>query len=88
MSAQTKKVPLRRCAGCREMKDKKELIRVIRTAEGEILLDKTGRANGRGVYLCHSISCFDKAVKSREMSRSLKVQIPEEVYEQLREEIQ
>ena len=60
-----KKIPLRQCIGCGEMKSKKEMIRVIKTAEGEILLDATGRKNGRGAYLCPSMECFKKAVKGR-----------------------
>ena len=60
-----KKIPLRQCIGCGEMKSKKEMVRVIKTAEGEILLDATGRKNGRGAYLCPSMECFKKAVKGR-----------------------
>lgn len=65
-----KKIPLRQCIGCGEMKSKKEMIRVIKTAEGEILLDATGRKNGRGAYLCPSMECFKKAVKGRGLERS------------------
>ena len=67
-----KKIPLRQCIGCGEMKSKKEMIRVIKTAEGEILLDATGRKNGRGAYLCPSMECFKKAVKGRGLERSFK----------------
>lgn len=66
-----KKIPMRRCTGCGEMKSKKEMIRVIRTAEGEILLDATGKKNGRGAYLCFSAECLEKAVKSRGLERSI-----------------
>ena len=76
-----KKIPLRQCIGCGEMKSKKEMIRVIKTAEGEILLDATGRKNGRGAYLCPSMECFKKAVKGRGLERSFKMAIPKEVYE-------
>ena len=76
-----KKIPLRQCIGCGEMKSKKEMIRVIKTAEGEILLDATGRKNGRGAYLCPSMECFKKAVKGRGLERSFKMAIPREVYE-------
>ena len=79
-----KKIPMRRCTGCGEMKSKKEMIRVIRTAEGEILLDATGKKNGRGAYLCFSAECLEKAVKSRGLERSLKVPVPQEVYENLK----
>ena len=83
-----KKIPLRQCIGCGEMKSKKEMIRVIKTAEGEILLDATGRKNGRGAYLCPSMECFKKAVKGRGLERSFKMAIPREVYETLEEEME
>ena len=78
---------MRQCTGCREMKSKKEMMRVIRTPEDELVLDTTGRKNGRGAYLCFSKECFEKAVKNKGLERSLKCQIPREVYEQLREEM-
>lgn len=78
-----KKIPMRRCVGCGEVKSKKELIRVIRTPEGEIRLDLTGRANGRGAYLCNNPDCLKKAQKRRSLSRSLGCEIPQEVYEGL-----
>ncbi len=80
------KIPMRQCTGCREMKSKKEMIRVLKTAENEIVLDTTGRKNGRGAYLCFSRECLEKAVKSRGLERSLKSPIPEEVYENLKKE--
>ena len=83
-----KKLPLRQCIGCGEMKSKKEMIRVIKTAEGEILLDATGRKNGRGAYLCPSMECFKKAVKGRGLERSFKMAIPREVYETLEKEME
>lgn len=83
-----KKIPLRQCIGCGEMKSKKEMIRVIKTAEGEILLDATGRKNGRGAYLCPSMECFKKAVKGRGLDRSFKMAIPREVYETLEKEME
>jgi predicted RNA-binding protein YlxR (DUF448 family) len=70
------------------MKNKKEMIRVIKTAEEEILLDATGKKNGRGAYLCRSMECFEKAVKSKGLERSLKIKIPKEVYESLKEELE
>lgn len=81
-----KKIPQRRCVGCGEMKAKKELIRVVADAEGHIHLDKTGKAPGRGAYLCDSPDCLSKAYESRGLERSLKRAIPAEVYESLREE--
>ena len=83
-----KKIPLRQCIGCGEMKSKKEMSRVIKTAEGEILLDATGRKNGRGAYLCPSMECFKKAVKGRGLERSFKMAIPREVYETLEKEME
>ena len=83
-----RKVPMRKCVGCGEMKSKKELIRVLRTPEGEILLDATGRKNGRGAYLCASRDCLAKAEKNRGLQRSLGGAVPEEVYERLRKEME
>ena len=83
-----KKIPLRQCIGCGEMKSKKEMIRVIKTAEDQILLDATGRKNGRGAYLCPSMECFKKAVKVRGLERSFKMAIPREVYETLEKEME
>ena len=83
-----KKIPLRQCIGCGEMKSKKEMIRVIKTAEDQILLDATGRKNGRGAYLCASMECFKKAVKGRGLERSFKMAIPREVYETLEKEME
>ena len=83
-----KKIPLRQCLGCGEMKSKKEMIRVIKTAEDQILLDATGRKNGRGAYLCPSMECFKKAVKGRGLERSFKMAIPREVYETLEKEME
>lgn len=82
-----KKIPMRKCVGCQEMKEKKELIRVVKPAEGEIVLDDTGRKNGRGAYLCRSTSCFAKARKTKAIERSLGVGVSEEVYEELEKEM-
>lgn len=82
-----KKIPLRKCTGCGEMKPKKELIRVLKTTESEIVLDKTGRKNGRGAYLCNSIECLKKAGKSKGLERSLQIKIPDEIYEALEKEL-
>ena len=83
----TKKVPMRQCTGCREMKSKKDMIRVIKTAENEICIDATGRKNGRGAYICPTMECLKKAMKSRGLERSLKTSIPDTVYQQLEEEM-
>lgn len=82
-----KKVPMRMCVACREMKPKKELIRVVRTPEGEIVADLTGRKNGRGAYLCRSEACFNKAVKIRALERALEQPLSEETVEHLRQVI-
>ena len=83
-----KKVPLRQCIGCGEMKSKREMIRVIKTPEDEILLDATGRKNGRGAYLCPAMECLKKAVKSKGLERSFKMAIPPEVYQALEKEME
>ena len=82
-----KKIPLRKCTGCGEMKPKKELIRVLKTGEDEVVLDLTGRKNGRGAYLCNSVFCFQKAKKTKGLERSLQMKIPEELYEVLEKEL-
>ena len=82
------KVPMRQCTGCREMKNKKEMTRALKTGEGEILLDTTGRKNGRGAYLCYSLECLEKARKNKGLERSLKTEIPQEVYERLEKEFE
>ena len=93
-----KKVPLRKCTGCGEMKEKRELIRVVKAPEkkdengnvisgGEISLDLTGRKSGRGAYVCKNADCFEKARKARRFERSLSCKIPDEVYEQMQSEL-
>lgn len=83
-----KKIPLRQCIGCKEMKSKKEMIRILRTAEGNILIDATGRKNGRGAYLCSSKECLKKAIKTKGLDRSFKMEIPQNVYEELEKEME
>ena len=83
-----KKVPMRMCVACREMKPKKELIRVVRTPEGEISLDFKGKIPGRGAYVCPSEICLERAVKTRAIERALETQIPPELYDRLREEME
>lgn len=82
-----RKMPVRQCVGCQEMKSKKEMLRVLKTAEGKIILDATGRKNGRGAYLCFSKECLKKARKNRGLERSLKISIPSEVYDGLEKEL-
>lgn len=82
-----KKVPIRQCTGCREMRSKRDMIRVIKTAENEICIDATGRKNGRGAYICPNMDCLKQAMKNRGLERSLKTAIPETVYQQLEEEM-
>lgn len=82
-----KRIPLRKCTGCGEMKPKKELIRIIRTPEEDVVVDKTGKKNGRGAYLCNSMECFLKAKKTKALERSLQSVIPETVYAHLEEEM-
>lgn len=81
-----KKIPLRQCVGCGEMKAKKEMMRVLKTAENEICLDTTGKKNGRGAYVCRSSECLRKARKNRGLERSFKMSIPGEVYDSLERE--
>ncbi|MCH5269330.1 MAG: YlxR family protein [Lachnospiraceae bacterium] len=82
----SKKVPFRQCVGCGEMKSKKEMLRVLKTPEGPIVLDVTGKKNGRGAYLCKSEDCMKKARKNKGLERSLKISIPDTVYEELEKE--
>lgn len=84
---QQKKIPMRQCAGCREMKPKRELIRIVRSPEGEISLDSRGKKPGRGVYICPSAQCLAKARKAKSVEHSLDVSIPPEIYDALAERI-
>lgn len=83
-----KKISMRQCIGCGEMKSKKELLRILRTAEDEIIFDVTGRKNGRGAYLCFSEECLQKAIRTKGLERSFQRKIPPEVYERLKEEFE
>ena len=82
-----RKNPMRKCVGCNEMKDKRELVRVVRTADGVISLDLTGKAAGRGAYVCKNGKCLESAIKSRRIDRALKCAVPAEVYGMLKESI-
>ena len=83
-----KKIPPRQCMGCRERLEKRELIRVVRTPEGTVQLDFSGKLSGRGAYICPKADCLKKAMKSKALERSLEVEIPEEVYQRLAREIE
>ena len=83
-----KKIPQRQCMGCRERKAKRELIRVVRTPEGNVSLDFGGKMNGRGAYICPRMDCLKKAQKSKALDRSLEVAIPQEVYDRLEKEME
>lgn len=83
-----KKIPMRQCLGCREMKPKRELIRVVRSPEGEITLDFKGKAPGRGAYICPAPACLKQAIKAKALERAFSTQIPEAVYEKLNEEME
>lgn len=83
----TKKVPLRMCTGCGEMKPKKELVRVVKSPEGEITLDRTGRKPGRGAYVCPKLECLKSARKARRLEKAFSCQIPAEVYDRMEEEL-
>ena len=83
-----KKIPQRQCMGCRERKEKRQLIRVVRGTDGQVSLDFSGKAPGRGAYICPNPECLKKAMKSRSLDRSLEVTIPEEVYQRLAKEME
>lgn len=82
-----RKIPLRKCTGCQEMKNKKELIRIVRNEQGEFSLDSTGKKPGRGAYICPTVECLEKAHKTKGLERSFKSAVPKEVYEQLMKEL-
>lgn len=79
-----KNIPQRTCIGCRTKKDKKDLIRIVKNKEGDIFIDKTGKENGRGAYICDNITCLEQAIKTKSLQRTFEMNITEEVYENLR----
>ena len=85
---QQKKIPQRQCMGCRERKEKRELIRVVRAPDGGVSLDFRGKAPGRGAYICPEMACLKKAIRSKALDRSLEVAIPEEIYARLEQEME
>ncbi|NLZ53839.1 MAG: YlxR family protein [Thermoanaerobacteraceae bacterium] len=82
-----RKIPLRMCVGCREMKPKKELIRVVRSPEGEITIDSRGKSPGRGAYLCRDNACFERAYKNKLLEKALNQKIEPEIYQRLIQEM-
>ena len=83
-----KKIPMRQCLGCREMKPKRELIRVVRSPEGEISLDFKGKSPGRGAYVCHNPECLKRAIKTKALSRALETEISEDIYTAMQEQME
>lgn len=83
-----KKIPMRQCLGCREMKPKRELLRVVRSPEGAIALDLRGKASGRGAYVCYNTECLKKAIRSKAISRAFETEIPQEIYDALLAEME
>jgi len=83
-----KKIPMRQCLGCREMKPKRDLIRVVRSPEGTISIDTKGKAPGRGAYICHDLQCLRRAIKGKAISRAFEIEIPQEIYDHLTEEME
>lgn len=79
-----KKIPLRTCMGCNEKRPKKELIRIVKQKDGNVELDKTGKTEGRGAYICNNIECLNKVIKTKRLERTLDIQISEETYKNLR----
>jgi predicted RNA-binding protein YlxR (DUF448 family) len=83
----TRKIPMRMCVGCREMKEKRQLMRIVKSPENVISFDRVGKAPGRGAYVCRSQECLTKAVKQKQLERALEMKIEDAVYQQLLEEI-
>ena len=88
MPVKPRKIPQRQCVGCRTMYDKRDLLRVVKSPEGEITLDASGKKSGRGAYVCRSTECLKKAQKSKALDRALEVTIPEEVYAALQQQME
>lgn len=83
-----KKIPMRQCVGCREMKPKRELVRIVRSPEGDVSVDLKGRSPGRGAYVCRDEKCLKRAISSKALSRSLEADIPDELYDTLRQQLE
>ena len=87
MAGAVKKIPMRMCLGCNEMKPKRELIRAVKTPDGDVLLDLTGKKSGRGAYICRDIKCFEAAKKGKKLERALKCGVPDEIYDNIAKEL-
>ena len=87
MAGSVKKIPMRMCLGCNEMKPKRDLIRVVKTPEGDVLLDLTGKKSGRGAYICKSVECMKKAGRSRRFEKAFSMQIDDEIYRRMEEQL-
>lgn len=85
--ARTRKIPQRMCVGCREMKNKRDLIRVVRTPDGQIEIDNTGKKSGRGAYVCPNLDCLNQAIKGKRLQKALEHDIPDEVFASLQKKI-
>lgn len=83
-----KKIPLRKCLGCSEGKPKRELIRIVKNKDGDIFVDLTGKANGRGAYICKNSDCLEKAIKSKRLNKALEIEVPDKIYDDLFKEIE
>lgn len=81
-------MPLRKCLGCSEGKPKRELIRIVKNKDGDIFVDLTGKANGRGAYICKSSNCLEKAIKTKRLNKALEVEIPDKIYDDLLKELE
>ena len=88
MPMKEKKVPMRMCVGCREMKPKKELLRVVKSPEGTVSIDVTGRKPGRGAYVCHSADCLKRAIRQKQLERAFECSLGEEVHASLLQELE
>ncbi|WP_425540123.1 RNase P modulator RnpM [Microaceticoccus formicicus] len=88
MTGKTKKVPIRKCVGCQDSGSKKELIRIVKNKELGVVVDKTGKLNGRGAYLCKNIECLELAIKKRKLNHALKSEISNEVYKEIRDYVE
>jgi len=85
--ARVRKIPMRMCVGCRERKEKRQLVRIVRTPEGTVLVDPTGKKSGRGAYICPDITCLEKVIKNKGLERALEVTIAPHVVEELRQQL-
>lgn len=87
MILKKKKIPMRMCTGCLEMKPKKELIRIVKTPDGNVVVDATGKQSGRGAYICRNKECLEKSFKTKKLNKSLNTAISDEIYNKLRDEV-